>query len=193
MANIFQIPSNSGNQIDVTKLTEHQAVLKTINSATWINLVNVTGKGCLSSAIMNILHSTSSCTTAFEMTITIDGNVVFDVCSGTGAYGSAYGNMFGIYPTANLKTYNTSPSYFIAGLGLIYNSSAIGSNDACGGSQFDSGQTYPFSSLITITRGTGNNILIPLDNPIYFNQSLLIQVRGVEPASACNAMAKVRY
>ena len=52
----------------------------------------------------------------------------------------------------------------------------------------------PFPSSSQFSAPTVNkNYIVTLDQPLYFNKSLLIQVKGTVSAGSLQAFAKIRY
>src|SRR5574343_245021 len=70
---------SSGNAIDITKMTEHQAIINSVSSTSLTTLLSVSGKGCLEEAVLFAGGSTVTLSSAIEIIITIDGVVVLDI------------------------------------------------------------------------------------------------------------------
>jgi hypothetical protein len=159
---------------DPSQYTEHQAVNTSLSSTTLTTLISVTGQGMLEAALIT---ATTTTTTAPEIVITVDGTVILDLVQPTGAEGSS---AMGIVFSPNLK-YSSSSSDYISGMENLFGGSITVSNL----------QVVAFPNASQVTLGsTGYSGIVAIDQPIYFKQSLLIQVKGV---SGLKAYAKVRY
>lgn len=172
---------NKLNSMDISNYIEHQASNLAVNSASLTTLMSVTGKGMLEEALLS-LSSTPTTTTQPEIKITVDGNVILDLAQAIGSPGAT--SLFGIYPTQDL--FYGSSTYNIAGtenvLGSLIGFSAVNLQTV----------TFPNSAQV-VKPASQVAAIVGIEQPIYFNESLLIQVQGVATSGTIKACAKARY
>jgi hypothetical protein len=188
-----------GGGFDPSQYTEHQAYLTGISSSSWVTLMSVSGKGFLEQALLNMYqpNTTSvSWSTEPELLITVDGTVVLDlVFNGQAAVEQGYA--WGVASTSSfVPTVGTSSVYPVGYIPGTYYGSNARAFDA--NSQY-ANLTFPSSAQQSAAGQSINSVYCApvffLDNPIYFQQSLLIQIKGVPAASTYNICgnAKARY
>lgn len=188
------------NEFNPWNYTEHQAVNTAVNATSLTTLMSVTGKGMLEEAII-LAASTVITTTALEIVITADGNVILDMAQS--AIGTSYSFGFGIVPTADIHS-NT-----IVSSGVYLHESISGLENLLGGAYFISisNQGVAAGTLSTLSNVATTNFpsatqqsfplgrvaIIPIEQPIYFNRSLLVQIKGVASSGTIAALVKARY
>lgn len=160
---------------DPSLYAEHQASNTAVNSASLVTLMSVTGKGMLEEAL--IVGSGTS-TTNMEIVITIDGIIVLDL---TATVNSGYNYGLGVVPSTNI-IYMTANFLTLVGVETLFGAMQLISTNTI------SQVTFPNSSQVTCA---GDFSLVGLEQPIYFNQSLLIQIKGA--GATIKAGAKARY
>jgi len=174
-------PIGSGPMIDISTLSEHQIANTAVDLTSLTTLASVTGKGILEQALL-FLESSTVLTTVPEIVITVDGEVVYDVGMATGTLTTS--NKFdGIYTIGSVVT-NGSANF-------IFGADYMGVLSNYGVSNASAGLAYPISTQQILAL----NIQMPigLENPIYFNQSLLVEVKGKCSSGSIKAGVKVRY
>lgn len=167
---------------DPSQFSEHQVINTAVNSSSFINFLSVTGKGFLEEALLRMVGVTSS-TTMPEIKITIDGNVVLDISGKTGG-GTDQGTL-GVYPSSDMTYDSGSSGVVIAGA------------ENCVGSAFKlqgtyTNLTFPNSALVSKSSNV-TDAIIGIEQPIYFNNSLLVQIKSVATSTSVVAIAKARY
>lgn len=177
--------------------SEHRAVNSAVSATTLTTLMSVTGKGMLDEALVivgsandttnrTITTTSVTSTTEPELVVTVDGTVIMDIAFTVGTF---YGIM-GLYPASDMSTFaGTAVITALHGVESMLNYPL-----ALGVAGIHTTFTFPGSTKITIPM-SGGTIDVPLAGPIYFNKSLLIQIKGVPCVNGCPivALAKARY
>jgi hypothetical protein len=182
----FEKQISNSTTFDPWQYTEHQAVNLAVNEPQLTTLMNVTGKGMLEEAIF---YCTETSENVFEtpprLVITVDGVIIFDVTT------SSNDCSLGIYPTSS-ATYS-QPNY--AGVILAGTEHIIGVPIQLFNFSFFNAYpaklSFPNSSPVSISTSG----VIGIEQPIYFKNSLLIQISGVSNYTSGKlcAFAKARY
>ena len=170
--------STLSKAFDPSRYTEHQAVNLAVDSTSLETLMSVTGKGMLEEALL--LNPAASSTNAPELKITKDGIVIIDLVHNLSTNLAA---VLGIYQSSTLS-YDYSDDRIISGwenllAKILTLKTGVGY------------ETTVFPSPVQTI--TSHNTIIGIEHPIYFNSSLLIQVKGATNSGAIQAVAKARY
>ncbi|WPC41214.1 hypothetical protein [Clostridium sp. JS66] len=179
---------NSGVAVDITALQEHQIGISSINSSSPITLLNVDGKGALEEVIIvsNIGSYTSSITN-FGIKITADGIDILNLLTENISSNNDIEVTYGII---DLKNASASTNYVSICSGY-------------GGHAYDmmeQGLVFPSSLEQSATIRSSSDICASavaiINEPIYFKQSLTIQISGAlsQPnGNSIKAWVKARY
>jgi hypothetical protein len=160
--------------------------------------MSVSGKGFLEQAMLTMYESgtgNAAFTTEPEIIVTIDGNVVLDlVFNGQAAQGMYYAYGLTSMASAVPIQQTASQAYPVVNVLGCYVSSAhaVDATNSIFNLTFPSSaqQTAAGTSIVSSIYATPTFFL---DNPIYFQQSLLIQVKGVSSNYSMYGNAKARY
>jgi hypothetical protein len=185
---------------DPSRYKEHQVVNSAVNSTSLTTLMSYTGNGLLEGVIIGCgfgwvsnSHTISpvstgiTTTTPIELCITIDGIVVLDILESSA--GSSDTSEISVVLSKDIIEYNytTGALEQVAGFESLAGGLITVSTGVLPAPTF----TFPNAAQQSLAKNSA--ALESLDYPIYFNQSLLVQVKGAASSGAIQAYAKARY
>jgi hypothetical protein len=196
------ISSFSSGGFDPSQYSEHQAVNPAVNSTSLTTLMSKTGKGMLEEALMATglaplttgyyQPGTTATTTTIapELVITIDGTVVFDIVDNF--VGASAAAVRALIMSDDFKPAMYSSSYAIGGV-ITGLENLLGGYILATSTSVNGLTAEAFPNSAQVSQPRASNTVIVTEQPIYFNQSLLVQVKGVASAGNITAFAKARY